>query len=122
MECYCKELQEQNLSELEILASFNTQPSQPYLLQAWDMYEICSNRVKMQEEGIPPREATWIGEDSEEERDDETLNEGVEEHPEDALGTMWTEKEELWCEISKRLCPTIRETWLAVKMETTALL
>ena len=50
---------------------------------------------KMQEEGIPPREVSWIEEDSEDERDHETLSEEGEEDPEDALDLMWNGKEEL---------------------------
>ena len=51
----------------------------------------------MQEEGIPPREASWIEEniveDSQEERDHEELGDDGEEYQQEA---MWTEKEELW--------------------------
>ena len=50
----------------------------------------------MQEEGIPPREASWIEEniveDSQEERDHEELGDDGEEYQQEA---MWTEKEEL---------------------------
>ena len=53
----------------------------------------------MQEEGIPPREASWIEEniveDSQEERDHEALGDDGEEYQQDELDTMWTEKEEL---------------------------
>ena len=53
----------------------------------------------MQEEGIPPREASWIEEDviedSQEERDHETLSEGGEEYQQDPLDSFWTEREEL---------------------------
>ena len=59
----------------------------------------------MQEEGIPPREASWveedITEDSEEESDQEMLSEEGEEYQQEALDSMWAEKEELWCGISK---------------------
>ena len=48
----------------------------------------------MQEEGIPPREASWI-EDSQEERDHEALGDDGEEYQQDELDTMWTDKEEL---------------------------
>jgi len=51
-----------------------------------------------QEEGIPPREASWIEEniveDSQEERDHETLGDDGEEYQQEGEA-MWTEKEEL---------------------------
>ena len=53
----------------------------------------------MQEEGIPPREASWveedITEDSEEESDQEMLSGEGEEYQQEALDSMWAEKEEL---------------------------
>ena len=53
----------------------------------------------MQEEGIPPREASWVEEDiiqdSEEESDHEMLSEEGEEYQQEALDSMWAEKEEL---------------------------
>ena len=53
----------------------------------------------MQEEGIPPREASWneedIIEDSREERDDDTLSEEDEVYQQDALDTIGIEKDEL---------------------------
>ena len=53
----------------------------------------------LQEEGIPPREASWIEEDliedSEEELDNATLNEEGEEYEQQTLDSMWIEKEEL---------------------------
>ena len=48
-----------------------------------------------QEEGIPPREASWIEEDSEEELDNATLSDEVEENEQHTLDSMWIEKEEL---------------------------
>ena len=50
---------------------------------------------KIQEEGIPPREVSWIDEDSEDERDHDTLSDEGEEDSEDALDAMWIGKEEL---------------------------
>ena len=53
----------------------------------------------LQEEGIPPREASWIEEDimedSEEELDNATLSEEGEEYEQQTLDSMWIEKEEL---------------------------
>ena len=53
----------------------------------------------MQEEGIPPREASWneedFIEDSREDRDDDTLSEEDEVYPQDALDTFGIEKDEL---------------------------
>jgi len=52
-----------------------------------------------QEEGIPPREASWIEEDiiedSEEELDNAMLSEEAEEYEHQTLDSMWIEKEEL---------------------------
>ena len=75
----------------------------------------------MQEEGIPPREASWI-EDSQEERDHEALGDDGEEYQQDELDTMWTEKEELWCGVSKWSSPTSGEMWLWKSSYMTALL
>ena len=56
----------------------------------------------LQEEGIPPREASWIEEDftedtedSEEELDNAMLSEEGEEYEQQTLDSMWIEKEEL---------------------------
>ena len=53
----------------------------------------------LQEEGIPPREASWIEEDiiedSEEELDNAILSEEAEEYEHQTLDSMWIEKEEL---------------------------